>query len=177
MNGTLSDQADRPGINLMTLVAGGVAVVALIVAVVAANSASKAGRASADLKRQFDRMTVSLETMPQMDARVGACEQGLRSLGNEVGGYLNNLQAQINKLRAPPPAPTPASTPPAGGGTAGPAGTPAPAGYIEYTIKERDMVSRVAAAHGVKLADLIKANPGVDLDRVKVGQKIRIPKK
>ncbi len=174
MNGTSLDHTDRPGSNLLTLVAGGIAVVAVIVAFVAASSASKANKAAADLKSQLGRMTVALETMPQMEARIGTCEQNLRGLANETSAYLNNLQNQITKLRAPPPTPTP--TPPSGGGNAAGA-PPAPTGYTEYTIKERDMVSRVAAAHGVKLADLIKANPGVDLDRVKVGQKIKIPKK
>lgn len=177
MNGTSLDHTDRPGINLMTLVAGGIAVVAVIVAVVAASSAAKANKSAADLKSQLGRMTVALETMPQMEARIGTCEQNLRGLANETSAYLNNLQNQITKLRTPPPSPTP--MPPSGGGSAAGAGgaAPAPAGYTEYTIKERDLASRVAAAHGVKLADLIKANPGVDLDRVKVGQKIRIPKK
>jgi LysM repeat protein len=44
-----------------------------------------------------------------------------------------------------------------------------------YSIQKGDILGRIAQDHGVKTADLLAANPGVDPARLKVGQKIKIP--
>ena len=43
-----------------------------------------------------------------------------------------------------------------------------------YTIKAGDNFSVIAKRHGLKVSDLIAANPGVDSSRLKIGQKIRL---
>lgn len=43
-----------------------------------------------------------------------------------------------------------------------------------YTIKEGDFVGRVAARHGMTLAEIKRLNPDIDVDRVSIGQKIRV---
>jgi len=44
-----------------------------------------------------------------------------------------------------------------------------------YSIQKGDILGKVAQDHGVKTADLLAANPGVDPARLKIGQKINIP--
>jgi LysM repeat protein len=44
-------------------------------------------------------------------------------------------------------------------------------------IKSGDNFSKIARAHGVSLADLQAVNPGVESSSLKVGQKIKLPKK
>ena len=44
-----------------------------------------------------------------------------------------------------------------------------------YSIQKGDILGKVAQDHGVKTADLLAANPGVDPAKLKVGQKINIP--
>ena len=43
-----------------------------------------------------------------------------------------------------------------------------------YTIKEGDLVGRVAARYGMTLAEIKRLNPGLNVDRVSIGQKIRV---
>lgn len=43
-----------------------------------------------------------------------------------------------------------------------------------YTIKDGDLVGRVAARYGMSLAQIKRLNPEIDVDRVAIGQKIRV---
>ena len=52
----------------------------------------------------------------------------------------------------------------------------APSGsYSEYTVKEGDILSRVANNHGARTRDVIAANPGIDPDNLKPGSVLKIP--
>lgn len=46
-----------------------------------------------------------------------------------------------------------------------------------YTVVAGDVLSKIAAKTGVSAADIQKANPGVNLSKIKVGQEIKIPAK
>lgn len=43
-----------------------------------------------------------------------------------------------------------------------------------YTIKDGDLVGRVAARYGLTLTQIKRLNPDIDVDRVSIGQKIRV---
>ena len=43
-----------------------------------------------------------------------------------------------------------------------------------YTVKSGDNFSTIAKRHGLKVSDIIAANPGVDSSRLKIGQKLRL---
>ena len=43
-----------------------------------------------------------------------------------------------------------------------------------YTIKEGDIIGRIAANYGITVAEIKHLNPGIDVDRISIGQKIRI---
>ncbi len=71
------------------------------------------------------------------------------------------------------PAPVAAAAPSSGGGS-DPA--PAPAGVAsQYTVRGGDTGSKIARNAGVSLSALLNANPGVDWNRLGVGQVINIP--
>jgi len=55
-------------------------------------------------------------------------------------------------------------------------GTPpaAPAGRI-HRVRRGETLSHIAGRYGLRLGDLVAANPGIDPDRLLVGQRIRIP--
>lgn len=44
-----------------------------------------------------------------------------------------------------------------------------------YVVRRGDTLSGIAAAHGLKVRDLVQANPSIDPNRLRVGQTIRIP--
>lgn len=52
-----------------------------------------------------------------------------------------------------------------------------PGEYFEYTVKEGEILSKVANAHGARTRDVINANPDIDPDNVRPGTVLRIPVK
>ena len=91
---------------------------------------------------------------------------------NTVAASLGNIQASITKMEESQK--RPAATPAAAKGATR---EPAVAGPDEYVIKSGDNFSKIARTHGVSLADLQAVNPGVSSTELKVGQKIKLPKK
>jgi LysM repeat protein len=91
---------------------------------------------------------------------------------NTVAASLGNIQASITKIeesqKKPVAAAKSAGTTPS---------QPAVAGPDEYVIKGGDTLAKIARAQGYSLADLQAVNPGIDSSKLKVGQKIKVPKK
>jgi murein DD-endopeptidase MepM/ murein hydrolase activator NlpD len=48
-------------------------------------------------------------------------------------------------------------------------------GPTTYKIRPGDTLAAIAARNGLRLGDVVAANPGLDPDRVRVGQQVRIP--
>jgi LysM repeat protein len=46
---------------------------------------------------------------------------------------------------------------------------------VVYTIRDGDYPAKIARKHGVKLEALLKANPGLNPRRLKIGEKVTIP--
>ncbi len=101
----------------------------------------------------------------------------------EIGPQLEELDRRTKELvlsrvsggRGPTVAPGSSSGPESTGSlstTADSAGT----GSSEiYTIKAGDNFTNIAKRYKVSLNDLMQANPGVDPQRLQIGQEIRIP--
>jgi len=53
--------------------------------------------------------------------------------------------------------------------------SPSPTGTIPYVINSGDTFFKIAQAYGISLTGLIAANPGVDPNKLFIGQQIRIP--
>lgn len=82
------------------------------------------------------------------------------------------LRTEFEEARvAPPPAQVATSAPSnSGGSDAAPAGAAS-----QYTVRGGDTGSKIARNAGVSLSALLNANPGVDWNRLGVGQVINIP--
>lgn len=89
---------------------------------------------------------------------------------NQVGAELGNLRGSITKLEESAKA-----APVAKAGKTG--GAPAVAGPDEYIVKSGDTGAKIARAKGVSLSDLLAVNPGVNWNKLDVGQKLKLPKK
>lgn len=90
---------------------------------------------------------------------------------NTVAADLGNIHASITKIEEAQKKPAPAAA--AKGGSK----EPVVAGPDEYVIKGGDTGAKIARAQGISLPDLIAVNPGVNWNGLKVGQKIKLPKK
>jgi LysM repeat protein len=88
---------------------------------------------------------------------------------NQVGAELGNLRGSITKLEESAKAPVKVA--------AAKNGAPAVAGPDEYIVKGGDTGAKIARAKGVSLSDLLAVNPGVNWNRLDVGQKLKLPKK
>jgi LysM repeat protein len=84
-----------------------------------------------------------------------------------VTAELGNLRTSVNKLETAP-APRASSS----GSSSAASATAEPGTYI---VKSGDTGVKIAKAAGVSLSDLMGANPDVDWNRLKVGQKLRLP--
>lgn len=82
-----------------------------------------------------------------------------------VAGELTKVNTELAKVQEASSKPAKASA------------APAVAGPDEYVIAGGDTGMKIARAKGVSLADLQAVNPGVNWNALKVGQKIKLPKK
>ena len=90
---------------------------------------------------------------------------------NTVASSLGNIQASITKMEE-------SQKKPAAAAAAGKAPhEPAVAGPGEYVIKAGDTFAKISRAQSVSLGDLQSVNSGVDSSKLKVGQKIKLPRK
>ncbi len=104
----------------------------------------------------------------RVDDLATQAQRGFDAVTAEIG----NLRTDVNKLATAKPAP---KAPKDGAAVKdGAAAAPGPGG--DYTIKAGDGLAKIAKAHGVTLAALEAANPGIDSKKLKVGQKINLPK-
>lgn len=100
--------------------------------------------------------------------------EGVQNALTQVGTEIGTLRAQITKVEEAQKArPAPAA--------AGSKAAAAPTGVLNadgtYTIAAGDNLSKIARKFNVKLDAIEAENPGLDPRGLKVGQKIRIPRK
>lgn len=101
---------------------------------------------------------------------IGSLNRSTQDAFNTVAASLGTIQASITKIEESQKKPAAAAA-----GKASHA--PAVAGPDEYVVKGGDTGAKIARAQSVSLADLMAVNQGVNWNSLKVGQKIKLPKK
>jgi len=102
-----------------------------------------------------------------------ALREAVQNALNQVGEQIGAMRGQIAKIEEAQKARPVAAA--KGGAAAAPTGVLNADGT--YTIASGDTVAKVARKFAVKIDAIEAENPGLDPARLKVGQKIRIPKK
>jgi LysM repeat protein len=155
-----------------------VGVIGLLLGGIALLQISKVNKTLADHQVKIDKVDTVESQAQAAAAAADKAEKGAAALRgqmqdafNQVGGELGNLRGAITKLEEAAKKPAPAAA-----GKDGKKG-PAVAGPGEYVVKAQDSGAKIARANGVSLADLQAVNPGVDWTKLKVGQKVKLPKK
>lgn len=122
---------------------------------------------------RFDTLESQVSTVSAASEKatrdLGALTRSTQDAFNQVGAELGNLRGSITKLEES------AKAAPVKAAKAG--GAPAVAGPDEYIVKSGDTGAKIARAQGVSLSDLLAVNPGVNWNRLDVGQKLKLPKK
>jgi LysM repeat protein len=152
-----------------------VGVIALLLGGYATISLSKVNRTLAEQEAKFakiDQIETTANAAANASEKAAKEYQGLRTSTqeafNQVGAELSRMSGSLLKLEDS--AKKPVST---GAKKTG----PAVAGPGEYVVKPGDTGMRIANANGVSIGDLQVVNPGVNWNMLKVGQKLKLPKK
>jgi LysM repeat protein len=171
---TISRENNTSYLPFAGLIAG---VIALILAVVGLVQVSKLKSANLAFQEEQTAKVAAIEATAS--AATSAAEGATRSLSSlqrstqeafgQVADEITRINGEIVKIQE-------AAVKPKAAAKAGAAG-PAVAGPDEYVIAGGDTGAKIARAKGVSLADLIAVNPGVNWTGLKVGQKVKLPKK
>ena len=95
----------------------------------------------------------------------------IRGLYNQTRTAVDGLANQIATLKEAAPARASAAAPTASASTETAA---APSGKT-YTVRAGDFPARIAKANNITVDTLLKANPGVKPEKLKVGQVLNLP--
>lgn len=105
------------------------------------------------------------------EADLRGLREGVQNALTQVGTEIGTLRAQITKVEESMKAKAPAG----GKGGAAPTGVLNADGT--YTVGSGDSFAKIARKFAVKMDAIEAENPGLDPTKLKVGQKIKIPKK
>jgi LysM repeat protein len=171
------DTISRENNNMLPI--GGILVglVGVVIGGIALAQASKANKGVADHQPKIEKID-GIEA--QVNSAAAAAEKAgkdVRDLTrstqdafNQVGGKLGEFQTSITKLEDAMKKPVVAEKGKKGG-------APAVAGPGEYLVKAGDGGTKIAKSLGVSIGDLQAVNPGVNWNKLAVGQKLKVPSK
>lgn len=142
--------------------------------------ASKANKSIEALQTHVDtkigaiegQVTSAASSAEKAAKDVAALQRSTQTAFDSVGPLLGNLQASVTKLEEAAKKPVVS----AASGKKG-SGEPPVAGPGEYVVKSGDTGMKIATANKVSVNDLKAVNPSVNWNSLKLGQKIKLPKK
>lgn len=154
------------------------AVLALILAIVALvklSSLQKTVTAQGDEVAKIATIENEVRSAAaKTDTDMKNLRDGVQNALNQVGTEIGSLRAQVTKLEEAAKKPAPAA---AAGGKGGAVATGTVDANGNYTVASGDTLSKIARKFGVKVDALEAENPGLDARSLKVGHKIKIPRK
>ena len=171
---TISRENNPSILPIAGLIAGALALVLSIVALVKLGALKKVQDDVAQLSTRVESVEGSARSASDNANRANAAitniTKQVQGAFDQVTAELGALKTEVAKLATAKPAPAPkgAKEPGEGGGKGGPGG--------DYTVKAGDTPAKIARAHGVSVDALMQANPGLEPTKLKVGQKINLPK-
>jgi LysM repeat protein len=173
------DTISRENNSMFPVVGIIVGIVALFLGGYAAISLSKVNKALAAHEEKIakidgieSQVSTAAASTEKTTKDLAALTRSTQDAFNQVGGELANQRTAITKLEEAAKKPVVVA-----GGKKGAKGEPAVAGPGEYVVKGGDSGAKIARANGVTLGDLLAVNPGVNWTKLKVGDKIKLPKK
>ena len=174
---TLSRDSNSSGsiLPLVGVIAGGLAVILSIVALVKLTSLQKTfgDRADAVEAKANAAESAAAAATAKSDTEIKGLRSGIQTALDQVGNEIGTINAKLAKMEEAMKKPAPAA------GKAGAAA--APTGVLNadgtYTIASGDTLSKIARKFAVRSDSIEAENPGLDPAKLRVGQKISIPKR
>jgi hypothetical protein len=176
---TLSRDSNNSGsiLPLVGVIAGGLALVLAIVALVKLSGVQK----TLALHEESITKIATLETevhsvATKSETDLNGLRVGFQNAFNQVGTEIGAINAKITKIEDAQKARPAAAAP---GGKAGGGGVVT--GTVDangnYAVAPGDTLSKIAKKFATRVDAIEAENPGLDPARLKVGQKVKIPKK
>jgi LysM repeat protein len=151
-----------------------VGVIGLLLGGIALVQISKVNKTVADHQAKVDLVDGIKATAEGANATAEKAKTDIATLSrttqdafNQVGPMLTTLREDVTKIQESMKKPAAAAG----------KGGPVVAGPGEYVIKAGDTFAKIAREQGTTAANIVAVNPGVDSSHLKVGQKIKLPKK
>lgn len=174
---TLSRDSNSSGsiLPLVGVIAGGLALVLAIVALVKLSTLQKSVAAHDEaINSKIPALEASVSAAAtKADTDIKGLRSGIQTALDQVGNEIGTINAKITKIEEAMKKPAPVA------GKAGAAA--APTGVLNadgtYTIASGDTLSKIARKFAVRADSIEAENPGLDPAKLRVGQKIRIPKR
>jgi LysM repeat protein len=174
---TLSRDSNSSGsiLPIVGVIAGALGLILAIVALVKLSTLQKTVAAhDAEIPRIATVEGEVRAATAKTESDLKALREGVQNAFNQFGeqlGVINGKIAKIEEAQKAKPVPAPGK-----GGGAGPV-----TGVLNadgtYTVAAGDNFSKIARKFGVKMDAIEAENPGLEPTKIKVGQKIRIPRK
>ena len=177
---TLSRDSNSSGsvLPLVGVIAGALGLILSVVALVKLSSIKKeVDSLNAEIPPKIATLEGDIRTAAaKSESDLKGLQAGVQNALTQVGEQMGVINGKIAKIEEAQKAKPVAA---AAGGKGGAAA--APTGVLNadgtYTIASGDTISKVARKFAVKVDAIEAENPGLDPARLKVGQKIHIPKK
>lgn len=180
---TLSRDSSNSGsiLPIAGVIVGGLALVLAIVALVKLSTLQKTVLAQADQVAKIESIESEAHSASAAAAKassdLSSLRSGIQAPFDQIGTAIGEIKARVTaveeaqKARAAAPA-----------AKAGKGGVPGVVtGTVDangnYTVAPGDNLSKIAKKFAVRVDALEAENPGLDPTKIKIGQKIKIPKK
>jgi len=175
---TLSRDSNSSGsvLPLVGVIAGALGLILSVVALVKLSSIKKEiDLLNQDLTAKISTIEGDVRNATAANEKSNtALREGVQNALNQVAEQIGVLRGQVTKIEEAQKA-----KPVAAAGAKGAAA--APTGVLNadgtYTVASGDTISKIARKFAVKPDAIEAENPGLDPTKIKVGSKIRIPKK
>lgn len=158
-----------------------VGVIGLLLGGYAAISLSKVNKTLTEMQPKLETVESSVasaqsaastaaSTAEKASRDIKTLEAGTQDAVTKISNYLGEYSQRLTKLEeAAKKAPAPVANNTKKGGA------PVTAGPGEYLVQSGESGAKIARDHGVSLADLQAVNPGVNWNKMSVGQKLKLP--
>ena len=173
---TLSRDSNSSGsiLPLVGVIAGGLALVLSIVALVKLSTLQKTVAAQGDEVAKIATIEAEVRSAAaKSETDIKGIRTGIQGALDQVGAEIGTINGKITKMEEAMKART--ATP------AGKAGAGVVTGTVDangnYGVAPGDTLSKIAKKFATRVDNILAENPGLDPARLKVGQKIKIPKK
>jgi LysM repeat protein len=173
---TLSRDSNNSGsiLPLVGVIAGGLALVLSIVALVKLSTLQKTVATQGEEVAKIATLENEVRSAAaKSETDIKGLRDGIQNALNQVGTEIGALRAQVTKVEEAQKAR--AAAPGKGGKPGVVTGTVDAEG--NYAVAPGDTLSKIAKKFATRVDAIEAENPGLDPAKLKVGQKIKIPKK